>query len=269
MKLTIALLIFICMASVTIHLAAIKKIDAMMAAVLLSFAIGAAFVAANYDIIYKAKVSKDGLEIETAISTINKVKDSSLQEIKEEVESQKQSVRLLIENANDTGAKLKKQENSILKVVDSAQKLKTDLEKIQEKEERKIFRPFSDDISQRIKQSLSSFRDAYADKKVKIRLLGVSPSIQYSKKISEIITLFNQYVSCSYSNTVLTAESPVIIVFNPDSEQFADSFLHVLSIMYPRGGIDSDRRQSQRKEELTIYLLGSPRFLDDGTMYFE
>jgi heme/copper-type cytochrome/quinol oxidase subunit 3 len=78
MKLTIGLLIFICMAAVTIHLAATKKIDAVMAAVLLTFAIGAAFVTANYDIISKAKISKDGLELETAINKLNKLKDSSI-----------------------------------------------------------------------------------------------------------------------------------------------------------------------------------------------
>jgi hypothetical protein len=147
--------------------------------------------------------------------------------------------------------------------------LKTDLERIQEKEKRKFFRPFSSEVTQRIKESLSAFKDTNAGKAIKIKFLGITPSVQHAKKINEIIPLINQYVSCDYSNTVLTADSPVILHFNPDSHQMAVSFFQVLTIIYPSGGIERYANQRTGKDELTIFLLESPRFSDDGTLYFE
>jgi len=50
MKVTIGLLIFVCITAITIHLTVGKKIDGKIALLFLGFAVLSGFVAANYDL---------------------------------------------------------------------------------------------------------------------------------------------------------------------------------------------------------------------------
>ncbi len=123
MKLTIGLLIFICVTAVTVHLAATKKIDTPLAGVLLFFAIASGFITANYDVISRFKATKDGIEVETALNQIDEAKLSALSEIKKDVDAHKESIRLLVANANDTAKKLEEQKGSLSELIQTADEL--------------------------------------------------------------------------------------------------------------------------------------------------
>ncbi len=125
MKLIIALLVFICVASTTIYLSVTKKIVLKLTLILLGFSIISGFVIANYDVIKKFKWL-DVVEVETAINTI---KDSAIKEIKSEIDTQKESIKLLISNANATSDKVKKQKDSLNDLIKIAEVLKNTIEK--------------------------------------------------------------------------------------------------------------------------------------------
>ncbi len=125
MKLIIALLVFICVASTTIYLSFTKKIELKLTLILLGFSIISGFVIANYDVIKKFKYG-DIIEVETAINTI---KDSAIKEIKSEIDTQKESIKLLISNANATSDKVKKQKASLNGLIKIAEALNNTIEK--------------------------------------------------------------------------------------------------------------------------------------------
>lgn len=131
MKPTVALLIFICIVAITIHLAVSQKIGHKLTVTLLIFAILAGLGAANYDIIKYLKVRQGDYELEVgmAIGEIDTSKTSALAEIDTEVKSQKQSIRLLITDANNTSDKLKDQGESLTKLIDKAKALQEKIEK--------------------------------------------------------------------------------------------------------------------------------------------
>jgi hypothetical protein len=130
LKSIIGLLIFICVVAITVNLAVTKKIDNKLTVILLIFAICAGFVAANYDIIEHLKVRSEDFEVEvkTAKREIDTSKTSALAEIGKEVESQKESIRLLISNANDTSDKLEAQGKSFTELIDKATALQKRIE---------------------------------------------------------------------------------------------------------------------------------------------
>ena len=90
----------------------------------------AGFVVANYDAVKHLKFGHDGLEVETkaAVREIAGVKTSALAEIGEEVKNQKESIRLLISNANDTSDKLEEQGKSLTDLIDKAMALQKRIE---------------------------------------------------------------------------------------------------------------------------------------------
>ncbi len=128
MKLTIGLLIFMCVTTITVHLAVTKRIDGKLTMIFLTFAIVAAFVAANYDVVKRPKLNSEGLEVETAKEEIDKAKSTALSEIDAEVRSQKESIRILISTANETSDRLEQQRKALSDLVATASALQKRIE---------------------------------------------------------------------------------------------------------------------------------------------
>lgn len=105
MKELVAILISICIASIAIYLAVIKKIDYKLLIVLLGFAIISGFIIVNYNIIKTIKLGSI-IEVETAKKEIRETTETALKEISSEVKGHEESIRLLISNANDTKDKI-------------------------------------------------------------------------------------------------------------------------------------------------------------------
>lgn len=156
MKLIIGLLIFICIATITLCLAVSKKIDHKLTIIFLSFTIVASFVVANYDVVKHIKFGREGLEVEikAAKLEIAGVKTSALAEIDTEVKSQKESIRLFISNANDTSDKLEDQGKSLTGLIDKA----TTLQKRIEEQKQEVVKLNSD--SQATKQEIEKLNEA-------------------------------------------------------------------------------------------------------------
>ena len=129
MKVTIGLLIFVCITAITIHLAVSKRINGKLTLLFLSFAVISGFVAANYDVIKHLKFGSEGVEIETAKREISTAKSVALAEIDGEVKSQKESIRLLISTANETSDKLEDQKTALSELVATATALQKEIEK--------------------------------------------------------------------------------------------------------------------------------------------
>lgn len=126
MKEIIGLLVFICIAIVTIYLSVAKRIDYKITLVLLLFSILAGFTVANYDIIKRFKWGD--FELETAISKIEGVKNCAIQKIKGEVRTQKESMELVIRDANSIAIEIKKQKKEVNNVVKTAKALQNKIE---------------------------------------------------------------------------------------------------------------------------------------------
>ncbi|MGA3014082.1 MAG: hypothetical protein ABSD71_08605 [Bacteroidales bacterium] len=123
MKEVIAL-IFLCLFSgYTVYLTINKRINTVITTVFLSFSLFASIVISNYDLIKTIKW-KD-FQLETFQHDVNVLKDNAINEIKKEVNDQKQSIVLLITNANDTRESINKQRKSIdslLSIIKQTQK---------------------------------------------------------------------------------------------------------------------------------------------------
>jgi len=126
MKLTIGLLAFICISAISIHLAVIKKIDYGLTIILLCFSIAAGFVIANYDIIKNMEFGK--LKLEMAKKEILDVKESAISDIREEIVLQKNSINLLIRDANNSSKKLESQKNDIDELIKLTEKAEREIE---------------------------------------------------------------------------------------------------------------------------------------------
>ncbi len=129
MKLTIGLLIFICISAITIHLVVTKRIDSKITTILLGFAIIPGFVAANYNMVKYLKASPDGVEIKTVTDQIEGVKSAALGEIRADVASHKESIRLLMTKASDASVKLTKQADELSELIKTAGSLQQLTEK--------------------------------------------------------------------------------------------------------------------------------------------
>lgn len=131
MKLTIGLLIFVLVTAITMYLAVKKRIDSKLTFIFLTFAIIAGFVTANYDVVRSLKLGREGLEVETqaAKREIGEAKSTALAEIDSEVKSQKESIRLLMANANETSDKLEEQRKALSDLIDTATFLQEKIEK--------------------------------------------------------------------------------------------------------------------------------------------
>lgn len=117
----IALVVFALIAIIAISLSVKKKIETKLTIILLCFAIFSGIGIANYDLIKKIKWGD--LEIETARNQINELKQDALDEIGKEIENQKESIKLLTANANDTREKIEKQRESLEIIINTASEL--------------------------------------------------------------------------------------------------------------------------------------------------
>lgn len=108
----IAILFFIVVFGLTFRLAYLKKLSENLTKIFLLFAILGGLVIANYDLIKRFKY-KD-FELETA------VKEIAVQEVKKEVENQKESISLLIREMNQASSTLQEQSESLGKLISKA-----------------------------------------------------------------------------------------------------------------------------------------------------
>jgi len=122
----IAFLVFICVVITTIPLAVTKRIDRGLTVILLSFSIIALITIPNYDLVKRFKWL--GVEIETAKREIVETKESALKEISSQVKGQKESIKLLISNANDTRDKIKRQKEALNELIRTAINLQNKIE---------------------------------------------------------------------------------------------------------------------------------------------
>jgi len=127
----IAIIIFIIISTIAIYLSIKKQIDNKLTSILLCFAFFSGFGIANYDIIQKIKFGT--IEVETARKEINDIKESALKDISKDIEEQKESIRLLITNANDTRDKIEIQRKSLEQIIKTATILEDNI-KIQKDE---------------------------------------------------------------------------------------------------------------------------------------
>jgi hypothetical protein len=125
MKEITGLLIFICIAVVTIYLSAAKRIDYKLTLTLLLFSILAGFTATNYDIIKRLKWGN--FELEMAKKELQDAKNFAIQEIKDEIETQKESVELVIRDVNATAKNIETQKNDINTLVRTAELLRDEI----------------------------------------------------------------------------------------------------------------------------------------------
>lgn len=126
MKELIALLVFVFISAPTIYLSIKKRIDTKLTVILLCFSIASGFFITNYDIITRFKWGK--VEIETAKNAISAAKQAALDEIASEVKDQKESIKLLIANANDSRDKLGKQKLAMEELIKTATALQKRIE---------------------------------------------------------------------------------------------------------------------------------------------
>jgi methyl-accepting chemotaxis protein len=111
MKEILALLFIICFGVVTVYLAAIKQINGKICAVFFTFALSGGFVIANHDLIKRIKWKN--VEIETFERSVTLIKQQAIDEIKNDVEQHKESIKLLVANANETRGNIDVQKKDI------------------------------------------------------------------------------------------------------------------------------------------------------------
>lgn len=111
MREIVALLFLISLALVAVYLNDRRPIEFRAFVALLVFAAVAAFGIENYDFIKRLRW-KD-VEIETFERRVTTVKQEALDEINKQVSDQKDSIRLLISNANDTRSLLELQTKAV------------------------------------------------------------------------------------------------------------------------------------------------------------
>ena len=117
----VGLLVFLCLTIITIYLAVTKQINWRLTIVFFIFTIFSSFVIVKYEDIKKFKWGD--VELETAKKEISDLKGSAIKEIKDEVKEQKESIKLLISNANETKEKIEKQKESLNDLIETAKKL--------------------------------------------------------------------------------------------------------------------------------------------------
>lgn len=128
MKEIVALLFLICIVVVTLYLATTLQIDLKAATIFFGVAIVGGFVIANYDFVKKFKWK--GLELETFRGEVASVKKEALDEIRIEVATQQDAVKLLIANANDIREKIEIQKVAVESLLDRAQAAEDRLTKV-------------------------------------------------------------------------------------------------------------------------------------------
>ena len=120
MKEVIGLVVFLSFSIIILSLKITNRIDSSWPMFgLLSFFLVAGFVIARYDSIFKIKGA--GFEIESFREEVTDVKNKAIEEIRDEVEAQKESIKLLTSEANQSRERLSEQQGSIESIVATAQ----------------------------------------------------------------------------------------------------------------------------------------------------
>lgn len=127
----IACFIFIAIAASAIYWAVTKRIGLGLTTILLCFSILSGFMVANFDLVRKLRWGN--IEVETAKREITEAKESAIKEIVTEVKEQKESIKLLISNANDTREKIEKQKEALNDVIRKASDLQNKIEEQKKK----------------------------------------------------------------------------------------------------------------------------------------
>ncbi len=118
----IALIISGCFALFAVYCSVKKIIDYKTTRLILIFSVIFGVVITNYDVVSKLKLGV--FEVETAKQEINTAKVSALKNIHSEVEKQKESINLLISDANNTTDKIEKQKKALSDVISKAEDLR-------------------------------------------------------------------------------------------------------------------------------------------------
>jgi hypothetical protein len=118
MKIIFSILCFTIISFIAIYHSINKKIDNKLCIILLSFAIISGLSISNYDIVNKLKFGQ--FELETAKREINQTKINAIDSINAEVNSQKETIKLLIQNANYLSDKFDSQKNELMKLINTA-----------------------------------------------------------------------------------------------------------------------------------------------------
>lgn len=113
MKELIGLLFLICLVAIVVFLAAQKQIGTGMTITLLSFAVVGGFAIARFDWVKSLAAGKDGIKIETFQQQIDTITGDAVTKVQTEVAAQKQSLKMVIADANTTREKLDTQKKSL------------------------------------------------------------------------------------------------------------------------------------------------------------
>lgn len=121
MKELIVLVIFLSLVIFAIFMAVTKKIDRVLTSIILCFSIISGISIANYDIVKRYKWGN--IEVEIAKKEINEVKDAALSEITKEISNQKDAIRLLMSDANNTRENIERQKSELNRLISTATEL--------------------------------------------------------------------------------------------------------------------------------------------------
>ncbi len=121
MKEVIGLVVFLGFAIVIVYGAFDKRIGTPLAVSLFLASLAAGFVIAKSDDILNFRFS--GLDITTIQQQVTEFKDQAISEIRNEVEAQKESIKLLTSEANQSRERLSEQQGSIESIVATAQEV--------------------------------------------------------------------------------------------------------------------------------------------------
>jgi hypothetical protein len=117
MKLLVGLTVFFMMTGLTFYLAGTQRIHALVTGVLLTFSLLSGFVITNHDWLNHLRFEVPGLE--TYQDQVVKIRDTAVQEIRNETRQQKQEILDLLAEHEDVTARLESQKKSLDGLLDS------------------------------------------------------------------------------------------------------------------------------------------------------
>ena len=112
MKEIMGLVVFLSFGAIVLYLGVTRMINATFTVFLLLVFLGAGFVIANYDVI-NFRIKGLGVELEAFKKEIAVVKEQAVAELQAELAKQRESVTLLIANANDTRERIEEEKEKL------------------------------------------------------------------------------------------------------------------------------------------------------------
>jgi len=110
----------------TVYRLLLKQLDVGRGVSVLVFALIVSFGIMNYDVIERIRWGT--MEVETAKKAISKEKESAIEEIKNEVAEQKESVEVLISDVSKTKTKTEEQRKALSELIKKASELQRTIE---------------------------------------------------------------------------------------------------------------------------------------------